>query len=302
MGKVIPHYRVECVNDFQHAQDGSINLQEYSENFQHAKKIKELQKELSQALQIGISLESTEKIACISRLLEHEVSRALFPYRYTRYGASIFGSARLQKGDLEFKEVTNISRGIVEASRVDIITGGGPGIMEAANLGLKQAKTPKTKRKGNISKNNGILVNLPFEKYSNNHIDIESSHSTFGTRLNEFADKSNSTISWDGGGGTDLENAYVFQLKQVKHLEEDFPIILKQEIWKKIQEAKMNAMYHERLAEQKQPLVSPQDLNLITFVNHPDDAIQEVLDHYKVWKKKVWNKLDDASQEIILAT
>lgn len=301
MAKVIPHYRAECVADFQVAQEGGINLQKYAESFQNAKRIKGLQKELSKALKSGFSLDDSEKIAAISRQLENEISRALFPYRYARYGTSIFGSARLQKEDPEFKEVTEIAQGIVSESRVDIITGGGPGVMEAANLGLKKgADARKKKKKKNGAKNNGILVKLPFEENPNSHLDVRSSHSTFGTRLNEFSDKSNSTISWDGGGGTDLENGYVFQLKQVGHIESDFPIILKQRMWEAIQEAKMKAMYYERVAEQRRPLVSPQNLNLVTLVDHPDDAVQEVLNHYQGWKKQVWNKLDQDSQEAVL--
>lgn len=295
---VIPHYRAECVADFKLAKKGTVNLREYTESFRNAEKIKNLQKKLKEALTRGFSLESVENIATISRQLEDEISRALFPYRYVRYGTSIFGSARLEKGDPEFKEVTKITKGIVEESRVDIITGGGPGLMEAANLGLKKgADSRKKKQKRNGAKNNGILVKLPFEENPNSHLDATSSHSTFGTRLNEFADRSNSTISWDGGGGTDLENAYIYQLKQIGHVESDFPIILKRNVWEAIQEAKMNSMYHKRI---KRPLISSQDLNLIVFVDHPDDAIQEVLDHYEQWKKQVWSKLDQESREAIL--
>jgi predicted Rossmann-fold nucleotide-binding protein len=301
MTEKIPHYRAKCVADFTLAPDGSINLEEYANNFRDQPRIEELQDSLKDLLEKGMSLQGAENIAEISRKLDHEISRALFPYRYVRYGTSIFGSARLQPGSSEFKEVTDISRGIVSESRVDIITGGGPGVMEAANLGLKEAdETHKKKKKKNGAKNNGILIKLPSEENPNGHLDIHSSHFTFGTRLNEFADKSNSTISWDGGGGTDLENAYVFQLKQVGHVESDFPIVLKRAIWEAIQEAKMRVMYHARVAEEKTPLVSPKDLSLITFADHPDDAVQAVLDHYDKWKKGVWNKLDGKSQEALI--
>ncbi len=301
MSERIPHYRQKCVADFALAEPGSINLQQYAESFRQAQEIERLRKKLKIALEQGFSFSSAEDVALISRSLDHEISRALFPFRYVRYGTSIFGSARLDKKDPEFREVTKITCGIVSESLVDIYTGGGPGIMEAANQGLKDgAKIREGCKKRSRAKNTGLSITLPFEESANAHLDIHAPHLTFGTRLNEFADRSNSTVTWDGGGGSDLERAFLFQLKQVGHLEADFPLILKRQMWEAIQEQKMRTMYFQRVANDRTPLVSPKDGELVMFADHPDDAIQYILNHYNEWKTRVWNKLDTESQEAIL--
>ena len=302
MSEIIPHYRVKCVSDFTLASEGSIDLRKYAEEFKDQARIDELREEFCSLAALGVSPENAERIAQLSIKIAHEAARAVFPFRYVRYGTSIFGSARLCAEDPEFKEVTEIAKGIVSESRVDIITGGGPGVMEAANLGLKKGATARRRKgKANRAKNNGLLIKLPCEESANCHLDMTAAHSTFGTRLNEFADRSNSTISWDGGGGTDLENAFIYQLKQVGHVEADFPIIFKRSIWEMVQEAKMKAMYYSRVSENRKPLISPNDLNLIQFADHPDDAVQAVLIHYEDWKKRVWSKLDGESQEFLMA-
>ncbi len=303
MSMRIPHYRQECVANFMLAQPGSINLRQYALEFSDQEQIRQLEERFQKALNKGISFERSEEVADISRQREHEISRALFPYRYVRYGTSIFGSARLAKDDDEFQQVKQISRGLVSESWIDIMTGGGPGIMEAANEGLKEgARKRNAKGKTSRARNTGLLVNLPFEEQPNAHLDIHATHATFGTRLNEFADRSNSSITWDGGGGSDLENAFLFQLKQVGHLEADFPMILRASAWEQIHDQKMRAMYHQRITDRRKTLVSPKDSELVTFVEHPDDAIQLVLDHYTGWKRNVWSKLDDESQQLIMTT
>jgi predicted Rossmann-fold nucleotide-binding protein len=71
-------------------------------------------------------------------------------------------------------------------------------------------------------------------------------------------------------------------------------------MWEIIQEERMKVMYHTKIQEEEQPLISPEDLDLISFVDHPDDAVQIVLKHYDEWKKQVWSKLNEKSQETIL--
>lgn len=184
---------------------------------------------------------------------------------------------------------------------MDILTGGGPGIMTAANIGLKEgAEARLKKKKKNGAKNIGNLVTLPFEERPNNYLDVRAKHSTFGTRLNEFADRSNSIVTWDGGAGSDLEIGFFYQLMQVGYLEADFPIILKRDLWEDIQNMKIKKMLYERIQKEQKPLISPQDTELVQYVDHPDDAIQQVLDHYGRWKQNVWRKLDGQSQEAII--
>lgn len=302
MTDVIPHYRAECVSDFNLADSGSINLKEYMADFGDTEKIQSLKNTLKEELNDqGITFENAEKIAHITQDIQDEVSRAIFPERYLRYGTSIFGSARLREGDQEYKDVVDIARGLVSEIPTHIITGGGPGIMEAATVGLKEAVNNRKKNKKNaVAQNIGLPVSLPFEEVPNQHLDYSNTHKTFGSRLNEFADKSNSVISWDGGLGTDLENSFIYQLKQVNHMESDTPLILK-DVWKELQDAKLKQMYYQRIQDKERTLVSPEDLEMIKYAQHPDDAIHAVIEHYKDWKERVFDKLDEESQDLILS-
>lgn len=302
MANKIAHYRPKCVEDFKNATDGSINLVEYAEKFADSKKINTLKSNLAELLTSEkFCPEVLEQTSLISRKINHEIERAAFPWRYVNYETGIFGSARLAPDSPEFKEVTQISEGLVNESRIGIITGGGPGIMEAANLGQKNGtKKRQANGKKASTKNRGLLIKLPFEESANDHLDIHDPHSTFGTRLNSFYDLMNSGISWDGGGGTDLENDYGYQLKQVGHLESNFPLILKRSAWEDVQQVKMDKMYYDRRKNGVKELISPEDLKQFTFVDNPDEAIQVVLDHYKNWVKGVFNKLDLESQKMVL--
>lgn len=296
-----PHYRPKCVADFKLAQPNSINLDEYVNNFKDEQKIAHLYEQQGEILKSGINPEVIEEIKNISRQISFEIARASFPYHYTKYGTAIFGSARLTPEDSEFQEVVEISKALVSEVKIDIYNGGGPGIMDAANIGATKASQDRIQNgKTSKAKTNGLLIKLPFEEIISSSLENRIFHPTFGTRLDGFADPINSVISWDGGGGTDLENAYFYQLKQVGHVESDFPLIMKKSAWEAIQETKMKVLYHLRIAKNKKPLVSPNDLDLIDFYEHPDDVVQAILENYEKWKKDVWNKLDGISQEKIM--
>ncbi len=86
--------------------------------------------------------------------------KALFYELAMFYRVAIFGSARLNEGSEEFKFVTNLTKALVEARDVDIVTGGGPGIMEAANYGTRLA----------IQEANGQGVNLRGRNFWMSHM------------------------------------------------------------------------------------------------------------------------------------
>lgn len=295
------HYRIKCVDDFKNAEDGSVNLESYARGFRDDLRIQDLQSELQALIQGGLRPESMEEMSRLSRKLHHEIERAAFPGRYVRFGVNIFGSARLQKGDAEFQEVVEISERIISKYRADINTGGGPGVMEAANLGLvRGAKLREASSLPNGVRNYGLTIKLPFEEFPNEHLNVHVSHSNFGSRLSDFADRGHAAVSWTGGAGTDLENAFIYQLRQVRHLEPEFPIIFRRSSWEAIQKAKLDTMYHDRLARGQKPLISPEDLNLVQLVERPEDVMEIISRRYEQWERDVWNKLDATSQEAIL--
>lgn len=132
------------------------------------------------------------------------------------YRVSIFGSARIKPHSKHFKEVYQLA---FELSRrgADIVTGGGPGLMQAANKGAKEG--------GKKSRSIGIAIDLPFESSPNSHLDVKRHHRRFSSRLDEFMRISHAVIVTPGGIGTMLELFYTWQLIQVKHIKKR-PIIL----------------------------------------------------------------------------
>ena len=137
------------------------------------------------------------------------------------YRVAIFGSARIKQGDADYKDVYSIARGLAE-SGFDIVTGGGPGVMQAANAGHKSALTD--------THSIGLKIALPFEHEANKYLDIKQDFARFSSRLDTFMALSDAVIVAKGGIGTLLEFFYTWQLVQVKHICET-PIILYGEMW-----------------------------------------------------------------------
>ncbi len=137
------------------------------------------------------------------------------------YRVAIFGSARIKEGSKEYNDVYLIARGLAE-SRFDIVTGGGPGIMQAANAGHKSAHTDTNSM--------GLTIKLPFEQETNKYLDIKKEFDRFSNRLDTFMSFSDAVIVATGGIGTLLEMFYSWQLSQVKHICET-PIVLYGDMW-----------------------------------------------------------------------
>ena len=125
------------------------------------------------------------------------------------YRVSIFGSARIKQGTEEYNRVENLAFQLSKLG-VDIVTGGGPGLMEAANLGAKKGC--------NHTRSFGLAIELPFESDANSHLDVKYQHRRFSSRLDEFMRISHAVVVTPGGIGTLLELFYTWQLLQVKHI------------------------------------------------------------------------------------
>src|SRR5438045_2076842 len=145
------------------------------------------------------------------------------PERVEHYRVSIFGSSRIQRGDPIYEEVKKLS---FELSRmgVDIVTGGGPGLMEAANSGAREGQSESK------AWSYGLAIHLPTEEGANAFVDKVFRHRTFFSRLHHFVRLSSAFIVVPGGIGTALELFMVWQLLQVKHMKEH-PLILVGTMW-----------------------------------------------------------------------
>jgi hypothetical protein len=103
----------------------------------------------------------------------------LQPSKRERYRVTIFGSARTQPGHWVYDEVKRMA-GELAAMGCDLVTGGGPGLMQAANEGAAEHGAPE--RVQNV----GIRVQLPFEQQVNPFVEQAFEHQTFFTRLHHF--------------------------------------------------------------------------------------------------------------------
>ena len=109
----------------------------------------------------------------------------------------------------------------------NIITGGGPGMMQAANEGAAQAS------RGKLDRSVGIRIDLPFEQDANPFVQSAFTHRTFFTRLHHFVLTSDAFIVVPGGIGTVLEAMMVWQLLQVRHVT-NTPLIFVGKMWREL--------------------------------------------------------------------
>jgi uncharacterized protein (TIGR00730 family) len=192
----------------------------------------------------------------------------LRPSRRDRYRVTIFGSARLRPGTFGYDETKRAAAALAEMG-CDIITGGGPGLMQAANEGA--ASTP-----GRVQ-SVGIRVDLPFEQDVNSFVTEAFEHRTFFTRLHQFVLTSDAFIVAPGGIGTVLETLMIWQLLQVGHLERT-PLVLVGKMWSGLIEwARQSMLFTEP------PLASVEDMAMPRCVPNADEAIAVIREHRAAW-------------------
>ena len=141
------------------------------------------------------------------------------------FRVTIFGSARIKKDDKYYKQTSNLAE-MLGKRGIDIVTGGGPGLMQAASEGHRIGR----KKSGNKSHSIGLLIKLPTEQKASKFLDIKKQFSRFSNRLDNFMNLSNAFVVATGGIGTILEFFYALQLMQVKQTC-NVPIILIGNMW-----------------------------------------------------------------------
>lgn len=185
------------------------------------------------------------------------------------YRTCIFGSARIKPDTSAYKQAYELAR-LLACEGIDILTGGGPGLMEAANKGAKLGR----KQANSKSLSYGLSIELPFEPLPNPHLDIKRHHLKFSSRLDDFMRLSNSIVVTPGGIGTVLELAFAWQLIQVKHMTKRPIILLDRDFW---------AGFLRWMEEfpLKRKLINEDDIHNITVVNTPEEAAHHVALHHK---------------------
>src|SRR3974390_2044907 len=194
----------------------------------------------------------------------------LRPSKHERYRVTIFGSARAKSGTYVYDEVKRVAAALAEMG-CDIITGGGPGLMQAANEGAAAAGAPERNRSV------GIRVDLPFEQEVNPFVEQAFEHKTFFSRLHHFVLTSDAFVVAPGGIGTVLELMMIWQLLQVKHVH-DAPLILVGRMWTGLVDWARGS-----LLKTDPPLANPEDLALPQCVDSADAAIALLRQHHARW-------------------
>ena len=192
----------------------------------------------------------------------------LRPSKRERYRVAIFGSARAQPGSFAYEEVKRAAAAFASMG-CDIVTGGGPGLMQAANEGAMSVG-----RQGSL----GIRVELPFEQDVNPFVEQAYEHETFFTRLHHFVIASDAFVVTPGGIGTVLEMFMIWQLLQVRHVD-NVPLILVGRMWKGLVEWAKTSMQDATLA-----MVNPEDLQIPQCLETADEAIAVVRELHKTWQ------------------
>jgi uncharacterized protein (TIGR00730 family) len=192
----------------------------------------------------------------------------LQPSKKDRYRVSIFGSARVHEDTFAYEEVKRLAKALAEMG-CDVVTGGGPGLMLAANEGT--ALADKQTKGGSI----GIRIDLPFEQNVNPFVQEVYEHGTFFTRLHHFVLASDAFVVTPGGIGTLLEAAMIWQLLQVRHVK-DTPLIFIGKMWSDLLD-----WARKHMVSGSVPLAKSEDIELAVCVNNADEAIPLIREDYQ---------------------
>jgi uncharacterized protein (TIGR00730 family) len=176
---------------------------------------------------------------------------------------SVFGSARVNEDDPVYADAREVGRRIAEAGFA-VVTGGGPGVMEAANRGAREG--------GGVSV--GFNIELPHEQHENPYLDISLTFDHFYARKTMFVKAAEGFVIFPGGFGT-LDELFealtLIQVGKVLH----FPVVLFDHgYWAPL----LDWIRGRLLADE---MISPDDLDLLVVTDEADEAVQVLVDCYE---------------------
>ena len=179
-----------------------------------------------------------------------------------RPAVTIFGSARTKPRDRYYRAAEAIAKGLAK-HQLAVITGGGPGIMEAANKGAMQ----------NGGKSVGLNIELPHEQYNNRFSNVPVNFHYFFARKVCFVKYSLGFVFMPGGFGTLDEFFEVLTLVQTERIPQ-FPLILfGSDYWNGL------LRWIKTEMETRAKYISPGDLDLIAITDKPQEAVELILDY-----------------------
>ena len=176
---------------------------------------------------------------------------------------SIFGSARTSPDHPYYQLTVDISRTLSDAG-FSVVSGGGPGVMEAANKGAFEGKSPSI----------GLNIELPHEQIGNAYQDISLSFRHFFSRKVMFVKYAAAYVVMPGGFGTLDELAEILTLVQTRKTRKIPIILVHAPFWEGLID-----WFKTTLVEEK--TIDPEDLDLITILDKPDDIREAIFSHYE---------------------
>lgn len=239
----------------------------------------------------SIEVSSIEMLDKVEKLYESFTEISASSHKKDNFNIAIFGSARLQSNTPEFQFIFNLSQAIVKKLGVSIVTGGGPGIMEAANQGAMQAilEAGDNLNVGKKPQNVGIRVHLPFEKKGNPYLHVEKVYKHFTTRLQSFVSLIQGAYIGPGGIGTLLELSLLMQMRQTNHLDSYFPIVATPKFWKPVLETFYDVSYQQM--DKTHKLIGANDMGCVTF----SDDIEEIVSLFEIAFQK-WQETQNLKE------
>ena len=180
-----------------------------------------------------------------------------------RPAVSIFGSARISPDSPYYQLTEDIARKLSDAG-FSVISGGGPGIMEAANKGAYQGRSPSV----------GLNIQLPHEQRANNYQDISQTFRHFFARKYMFVRFASAYVVMPGGFGTLDELLEALTLIQTGKSQK-IPIILVHEpFWRGLIDWFRTTLVNEGM-------IAAQDIDLIQIIDQPDAVVDAIFKHYE---------------------
>jgi len=179
---------------------------------------------------------------------------------------SIFGSARTKPDNKYYQLAVEVAHKLTKAG-YGIITGGGPGIMEAGNKGAQEGKGTSV----------GLNINLPFEQSHNQYIDLEHvlDFRYFFVRKVMFVKYAQGFVILPGGMGTIDELFEALTLIQTKKIKKMPVVLIGKDYWDGLIDWIRSTML------EKESNIAPEDMNLLKVVDTSDEAVKYIEDFYK---------------------
>jgi uncharacterized protein (TIGR00730 family) len=180
-----------------------------------------------------------------------------------RPAVSIFGSARTAPDSPYYQLTETIARRLSDAG-FSVVSGGGPGIMEAANRGAFHGKSPSI----------GLNIQLPHEQRTNSYQDISQSFRHFFARKYMFVRFANAYVVMPGGFGTLDELLEALTLIQTGKSRRIPIILVHTPFWSGLIEWFRSTLVGEGV-------ISPEDVDLIQLIDQPEDVVDAIFKHYE---------------------